>query len=85
MFVYFIKLKFIKTDIRPHFPVCNYNGTIFILIHYIKLIAMKNSIATLVILKALDLNLKAILEADIKAMRIAQQSKRRAALQLIAA
>jgi len=50
-----------------------------------KATAMKNSIATLVILKALDLNLKAILEADIKAMRIAQQNKRRAALQLIAA
>jgi hypothetical protein len=65
--------------------VCNYNGTIFILIPYIKLIAMKNSIATLVILKVLDINLKAMLEADIKAIRIAQQNKRRAALQLIAA
>jgi hypothetical protein len=46
---------------------------------------MKNSIATLVILKVLDINLKAMLEADIKAIRIAQQNKRRAALQLIAA
>jgi len=47
--------------------------------------AMNNSTTTSIILKVLDLNLKTILEQDIRAFQIAQQNKRRAALQLIAA
>jgi len=46
---------------------------------------MNNSTTTSIILKVLDLNLKTILEQDIRAFQIAQQNKRRAALQLIAA
>jgi len=48
--------------------------------------AMKNSTNTTVLLKALDLELKAILEKDIKAFKIKQQVKNNATfLQAIAA
>ena len=47
---------------------------------------MKNSTNTTVLLKALDLELKAILERDIKAFKAEKQRKQNAAfLQLIAA
>jgi hypothetical protein len=47
---------------------------------------MKNATKTTVLLKALDLELKAILEKDIKAFKIKQQAKNNAAFpQAIAA
>jgi len=47
---------------------------------------MKNSTKTIVMLKALDIELKAILEKDLKAFKAAEQQKKNAAfLQLIAA
>jgi hypothetical protein len=47
---------------------------------------MKNSTNTTVLLKALDLQLKSILEKDIKAFKIAKQRRNNAAfMQLIAA